>query len=201
MMTTHMKPGGIVVAGGRSRRLGTDKRRLQLWGDAGPTLLAHAVALLAPHCAEVIVVLNDAEAWDDLPARLVPDAYPAAGALGGVLTGLEALQQPHALVIAADAPLLRPALLTALAMHTPTTALAVQRAGRWEPFCAIYSRRCITLLRTQCTVGDLRLQHALDALQAQALDPALVMACDPHDLSFHNINHPADLAMVQQLLN
>jgi molybdenum cofactor guanylyltransferase len=66
---------GVVIAGGRSRRLGQDKRRLQLWGDDGPTLLEHSVALLERVADDVTVVLNDPEAWPDLRATLVRDAY------------------------------------------------------------------------------------------------------------------------------
>jgi molybdenum cofactor guanylyltransferase len=83
-------PTAIVLAGGRSTRLGQDKRRLQLWGSQGPTLLARTVALAAACCAEVVVVLNDPEAWPDLPARLVLDAYPGVGPLGGLASGLAA---------------------------------------------------------------------------------------------------------------
>lgn len=104
----------IVIAGGRSRRLGFDKRRLKLWGDAGPTLLEHTVALVGSLCSEVVVVLNDAEQWPGLPARMIPDAFPEAGALGGLATGLGAASSPYALAVASDMPLLNPRLLRAM---------------------------------------------------------------------------------------
>lgn len=114
-MSSDVELSGIVIAGGRSRRFGVDKRRLRLWGEGGPHLLGHTVALLQPLCVETIVVLNDAEAWSDLPARIVPDEQPGSGALGGLISGLQAMRAPAALVIAADMPLIVPEVLAALA--------------------------------------------------------------------------------------
>jgi molybdopterin-guanine dinucleotide biosynthesis protein A len=94
--------------------MGQDKRCLRLWGAHAPTLLAHTVALVATVCAEVVVVLNDSAAWPDLPGRLVPDAFPGAGPLGGLATGLAAVTTDAALLLACDMPLLQPALLRAL---------------------------------------------------------------------------------------
>ena len=58
----------IVLAGGVSRRLGQDKRQLRLWGTAGPMLLEYVVGIVARVCADVVVVLNDPDAWNTLPA-------------------------------------------------------------------------------------------------------------------------------------
>ncbi len=60
---------GVVVAGGRSRRLGQDKRRLRLWGEVGPTLLEHTLQVLAPLCAELIVVTTPQVAAQSVAQR------------------------------------------------------------------------------------------------------------------------------------
>ncbi|MEP7190641.1 MAG: NTP transferase domain-containing protein, partial [Roseiflexaceae bacterium] len=70
-MQIHPPTSAIVLAGGVSRRLGQDKRRLRLWRAAGPTLLEYVVGIVARLCADVLVVLNDPDAWAELPARLV----------------------------------------------------------------------------------------------------------------------------------
>ena len=59
-MDTHAS--AIVLAGGLSRRMGEDKRRLRLWGQGQPVLLEHTVSVAAQLCADVVVVLNDPEA-------------------------------------------------------------------------------------------------------------------------------------------
>src|SRR5688572_3668459 len=112
----HSAPAtsAVVLAGGLSRRLGSDKRRARLWGDDGPVLLERTVALIASLCPDVVVVLNDPEAWPQLPARLVGDRYPDGGALGGIYSGLDAAAHDHALVVACDMPLLSRPLLAAM---------------------------------------------------------------------------------------
>ena len=139
----------IVLAGGGSRRLGQDKRRLRLWGADGPTLLEHTVGIVGALCAEVIVVLNDPEAWPQLPARLVPDAYPGTGPLGGIVSGLAAAQYEYALVVACDMPELNEQALTMLLnWPRPYDALVPQADGAQrnrngiEPLHAVYHRRC-----------------------------------------------------------
>jgi molybdenum cofactor guanylyltransferase len=90
----------LVLAGGLSRRLGQDKRRLRLWGVAGPPLLEHTVDIVGRLCQDVVVVLNDPLEWARLPARLVPDTYPEDGALGGIYSGLLAAHNDYAPAVA-----------------------------------------------------------------------------------------------------
>src|SRR5919205_2151237 len=99
-MEADHRASAIVLAGGLSRRLGQDKRRLRLWGPEQPMLLEHTVSIVARLCPDVVVVLNDPEAWAGLPARLVPDIYPGSGPLGGIYAGLMAASYDYALAVA-----------------------------------------------------------------------------------------------------
>ncbi|WP_298820327.1 molybdenum cofactor guanylyltransferase [Chloroflexus sp.] len=203
-MTEQTFLSGIVIAGGRSRRFGTDKRRLRLWGDCGPRLLDHAVALLQPLCVETIVVLNDAEAWPDIPARLVCDEQPGSGAIGGLISGLQAMRAPAALVIAADMPLIAPQLLAALAQWPFTgDALAPTLPGqpdRPQPLLAVYRQSALPPLRRVFDRGERRLQTALRSLSWVDPGPELWQRYDPLARSLMNLNTPDDLAMVQAWL-
>ncbi len=193
---------GIIVAGGRSSRLGQDKRRLRLWGDDGPTLLEHTVAIAAALCDEVLVVLNDPAEWQHLDVQLLPDAWPDAGPLGGIASGLQAAQHEWALVLAADLPLLDVALLRDL-LALPRTALAVvpQRLGdaghaprNWysfEPLHALYHRSCLPILAGELAVGERQVAGILAALQVQVFP---ISSDDPRRDSFTNINTSADVA-------
>lgn len=204
----------VVVAGGLSRRLGTDKRRLRLWGESGPTLLEHTIALLATLADEVLIVLNDPAAWPALPARAVPDAYPDAGALGGLATGLAAATHPHVLVVASDMPLLNPALLQAMltlprtydvlvAQVAPEPGEAASKrrnALSVEPLHAVYSKACLPPITRRLAQQRYQIIGFFDDVQVQLLDPALIAAHDPQGHSFLSVNTPEQLAHVQALL-
>ncbi len=190
--------GTIILAGGQSRRLGSDKRRLRLWGAAGPTLLEQIVALVTPLSAEVLVVLNDAAAWPELAARCIPDAYPDTGPLGGLASGMQALTSDAALILACDMPLLEPTLLAAL-VATPLTTdvrcLIQPPTGR-EPLLAVYHRNCLPVAETLLAQGERRLSALLAALRREELGPHWWARYDPDGRSFTNVNRPDDLVRV-----
>jgi molybdopterin-guanine dinucleotide biosynthesis protein A len=208
-MDTSFSPAGVVIAGGQSRRLGQDKRRLRLWGAAGPTLLEHTLEVLAPLCSELVVVLNDAEAWPGLPARLVPDVYADAGALGGIYAGLAAVSAPRAIVVAADMPLLSAAALRAmLAIEGDYDAL-VPRSPRperarnaldLEPLHAVYSRACLDPLRATLDAGRRRITDFLERVRVRVVERADLALADPEGRSFRNINTPEELEEVRRLI-
>lgn len=113
-----MTPCAIVLAGGRSKRLGQDKALLRLTED-GPTLIERVVSVVRAFVSEVIVVSGNAERLPEtLGARLVPDFQPNAGALGGICAGLRAAHAPEALLLSCDLPFLSPALLRLLIEKT-----------------------------------------------------------------------------------
>jgi molybdopterin-guanine dinucleotide biosynthesis protein A len=200
---------GIVIAGGASRRLGLDKRALRLWGAAGPTLLARTVATLGQLCAEVVVVLNDPERWPDLPARLVCDSYADGGPLGGVYSGLQAAAHPFALVVAADMPLLQPALLRAMLGRERSFDLLVPRSLSHdgtrnrlgvEPLHALYGKACLAPMARALERGERAIAACFQSVRLEVVEPHEIRRYDPQGLSFRNINTPADLAAIQQLI-
>lgn len=191
----------IIVAGGRSSRLGQDKRRLRLWGESGPTLLAHTVAVARSLADEVLVVLNDAADWPRLPARLLPDRWPDAGPLGGIATGLAAARHEWSLVLAADLPLLDAGLLREL-LAQPRRAMALiprhpgptRNGSGDEPLHALYHRSCLPLLERRLLQGRRQVVAALAELDPQVFP---IDERDPRLRSFTNINTPEQLQQVR----
>jgi molybdopterin-guanine dinucleotide biosynthesis protein A len=199
----------VVLAGGLSRRMGRDKRRLRLWGEAGPTLLEHTVATVGALCAEVVAVLNDPEAWPELQARLVGDVYPDGGALGGIYSGLAACSHSYALVVACDMPLLSPALLGAmlarpreydvLVPRSPTPGAARNNLDV-EPLHAVYGRACLGPMREALEGGRRQIAAFFPAVRVAHMEPEEIARYDPHGRSFLNVNTAEQMAEVERLL-
>lgn len=197
----------IILAGGASRRLGVDKRRLRLWGEYGPTLLERTVATASDLCDETLVVLNDPELWPALPARLARDAYPGAGPLGGVCTGLLACANPFALVLACDMPFLKRELLAAmLAFPRDYDGLALRarapRATRndlgLEPLHAIYSRACLPVIREALESGERQMSAFFPRVRVRVLERADYAAYDPDGLALFSLNTPEQLEQARR---
>lgn len=199
----------IILAGGLSRRMGQDKRRLRLWGESGPTLLEHTVGVVARLCADVVVVLNDPEAWAGLPARLVPDIYADGGALGGIYAGLLAARHTCALAVACDMPFLNPDLIAAmLARPRDYDALiprspspgAARNALDVEPLHAMYAKTCLDPMRDTLESGRRQIAAFFPRVRVAYVEPEEIRRYDPDGRSFLNVNTPEQMAEVARLL-
>ncbi len=196
-MAYSSSASAIVLAGGRSRRLGQDKRRLRVFGPDQPTLLERTVNTATQLCADVVVVLNDPESWPHLPGRLVPDLYADGGPLGGIYSGLQAAQFETALVLACDMPFLNPALLQAMLARPGEydvlmpRSLGTQRtrnAHAVEPLHAVYRRSCLAPIQQLLEQGERQVTALLDVVRVAFMEPDEIRCYDPEGRSFVNIN-------------
>jgi molybdopterin-guanine dinucleotide biosynthesis protein A len=191
--------GCIILAGGESRRMGTNKALLRLT-PGGPTLIERVVATLRPF-GPPLLVTNTPEvyAWLDLP--MVPDARPGTGALGGLYSGLRAAAAPYNFVVACDMPALQPALLQSMADQPRAYDVLIPRwtePGRSKPVLetlhAIYSTACLPAIAAHLDAGDLRLISFLPDVRVQYMDEPALRAMDPDLRSFRNLNTPEEWA-------
>ncbi|MCY3784020.1 MAG: molybdenum cofactor guanylyltransferase [Chloroflexi bacterium] len=199
MSTADDPPGSaaasaVVLAGGASRRMGRDKRLLP-WGtdaDGRPrTLLQAVVDTLAAVTDDVIVVANDRP--DVGRARVVPDAIPGSGSLGGILSGIEAALHKRVFVAAVDMPFLNVALvrdlLDRLGGHDAVVPVI---GGRPEPLHAVYGPAVATAARRQIAQGQLKIALAYEGLEVVRVPEADLRRVDPELRSFRNVNTPED---------
>ena len=181
---------GIVLAGGRSRRMGMAKALLRLDGE---TFLQRAVSLLSEICGQVII-----SAGPDLrlpaPAgyKIIVDQEPGLGPLGGLVSSLEASNDDWHLALACDLPLARPELLRLLAENAtagPRVDAVLPRAGgRLQPLLAVYSRTCLEPAREALARGERAVAAMLDRVKTRILEEELLCQADPDLVSFTNVN-------------
>lgn len=183
---------GVVVAGGRSSRMGVDKALVAV---GGTTLAERAARCLASVCREVLVADRGRSTVAGFES--VEDGAgdgPAAGLLGAA----RAAPGRALLVLGCDLPAVSPKLLAGLADLAATTGadLALPRSPRGlEPLVGYYGPRALASLERQVNGGRYALRHLLD-------DPGLAVALlegeelaafgHPEEL-FTNLNTPEDL--------
>lgn len=202
----------IVLAGGQSRRMGTDKALLSL---GGRTLIETVIATVSSLCNEVIVVSNAPESLQHLGVRLVSDIYPGKGSLGGIYTGLRQARTPYSLVVACDMPFLNLPLLRYMASLAPHADVVIPRAsdpsrpparGRatvtakevnLHPLHAIYAQACQRPIERLLAAGELRIIDFFPAVRVRYVEEAEVDRFDAAHLSLFNVNTPDDLAQAQ----
>ena len=179
---------GVVLCGGRSSRMGTDKSLLPV--DGVPMARRVADALIAGGCGRVVAVGGDPEGLAAVGLEVVPDGWPGEGPLGGVLTALRAIgpDADAVVVVACDMPYLSGATVSALvtALQADHALLAaVGRTDRIEPLCAVWRLSATATLADALAAGERRLHAVLAGL------PVAEVAVPGADVV--NINAPGDL--------
>jgi len=200
-MTGTAGVSGIVLAGGRSSRFGSDKLAAQL--DDEP-LLSRAVAAIASWCSEVVVVL----APDDdreLPQAAVPvrrafDPDRHRGPLVGLLAGLEAAREPVVLVAGGDMPTLSSTVLGALlralsATEGSSDAVVLVQRGVARPLPAAFRNGAATqVARRLIADGERSLVALLRGLATRELAEGEWRGLDPAGATLRDIDRPEDLS-------
>jgi len=178
-------PAGILLVGGRSRRMGSDKAWLA-WGRE--TLLARvARALAAGTGGPLVVVARGGQELPPLPSGVVraDDTVADEGPLRGLATGLSAAAERGAEVAVAatvDSPFLAPAVVAALAgaleADEVAQAAAVDSADRLPPFPAAYRTSLASTAEELLAGGERRARALLAASRVRRITAAELLA-DP----------------------
>jgi molybdopterin-guanine dinucleotide biosynthesis protein A len=180
-------PAGIVLAGGRSSRMGTPKAWLD-WH--GITLLRRTCAIVARGAdGPVVVVRAPGQELPKLPAgvRVVEDAREGKGPLQGILAGLEAVDGETAFVASTDMPFLHPRFVAAVCAAIDGADAAVPHIGGYrQPLAAAY-RTALAPLVAQLVADD-RMKPAFlfERCETRWLEAL------PHPESVRNLNERAD---------
>jgi molybdopterin-guanine dinucleotide biosynthesis protein A len=194
----------IILAGGKSTRLGRDKASETL---LGVSMLQRVVSRIQGLVGEIIVVRAASQTLANIETsaalRVVEDVYAESGPLGGIYSGLSAITSPRALTVACDMPLLQPDLLAGLLLLASDDYDAVVPTNDMylpEPLCAVYSTRCLPATQLQLGAGALKVALFLDRVRVRYVPPTEWRAWDPDGLSFLNVNREADLRRAESLL-
>jgi molybdopterin-guanine dinucleotide biosynthesis protein A len=146
----------IVLAGGRSRRMGADKCALPI---DGVRLLERVVESLRPHAREILIGTHPAFPSQDIPGtRAVVDRVAGQGPLMGLASCLAASSSDRNIVAACDLPEIPPAIVERLLEETLTCEAAVPRgANGIEPLLAAYRRRLLPDVERLLASGERRI--------------------------------------------
>lgn len=189
---------GTVLAGGRGRRMGTDKAALSV---GGRTLLDRAAATLRLVCDEVVVVARPDQRIEASPAsRVIRDRVAEGGPLAGLEAALAACPTDLLLVLPVDMPAVSPDLLRLLvgvARDDPTADAVVLRSPRGlEPFPMVVRRRSAGVAGRLLAIGERRLGAFLAELAVREVPEPSWRRLDPIGRWTLNLNRPADLPAV-----
>ena len=200
---------GFILTGGASRRMGKDKAALVFEGQ---TFVEHIARELLPVSSSVKLVGTlsgsekpkarlKAELQTDLAPHdefeIVPDVYPAWGALGGVHAALAACTAPWALVVACDFPFVTTELFQRLAsLREDADAVApVQHDEIPQPLCTLYRQApCLDVATELIKSGERKPIALLQSVRTRWVSFSELSNLTDANHFFDNINTPEDYA-------
>lgn len=171
--------------------MGRDKALLRV-GDE--TLLDRTIRILNEVTGDAIVVADSEDRYKT-EVRIIPDLFPGAGPLGGIVTGLSAVGDGYHLVVACDLPRLRPEILRLIVVEAEGFDAAIPEVrGHLEPLCAAYHSRCAGIMKNDLSKGIRAVHESIRNLRARIIPEEEIRRIDPNLESFTNLNTPEEYA-------
>lgn len=196
-----MEISSIILAGGKSLRLGRDKAVEEFNGES---LVRRVVSSLNFLNSDIIIVTDAKKApmglEDSNRLRLTTDLYPAKGPLVGIYSGLMASNTRYNLVVACDMPFLNQPLLSYMTQIAEGYDVVMPRLDQQvEPLHAIYSRDCLKAIEEMFHQNKYSVNQLCEKVKVRYVEKAELDRFDPQHLSFFNINNEEKLKRAKEL--
>ncbi|MCM3586813.1 molybdenum cofactor guanylyltransferase [Mesobacillus maritimus] len=187
-----MKAGAIILSGGQSSRMGTNKALLPFNEKTNIERIKDELSSLFD---EIILVTNHPEDYSFLNIKMVSDVYPGKGPLAGIHAGLAASDYEENIVVACDMPFVSAELAGTLVQNLKHyDAMVPVIGGRKHPLFAAYQKRIVAEIEKCLQEDRLRMIHLLEKLNVRYPEEVDLQAyCDGSlEEIFFNMNVPEE---------
>ena len=187
-----MKACAIILSGGKSSRMGTNKALLPFRQKTNIERIKDAVATLFD---DIILVTNEPETYEFLGIKTVSDIYPGMGPLAGIHAGLSASKYEENVVVACDMPFVSADLAEVLIKNLKhVDAVVPIIGGRQHPLFAAYQKKVVPEIESSLKENRLRMADLLGKVEVRYLEGNELQAFADGNLEriFFNMNHPED---------
>ncbi|MFQ5580114.1 MAG: molybdenum cofactor guanylyltransferase [Nitrospiria bacterium] len=189
---------GVILAGGKGRRMGQEKALIEL---GGKTLLKGVADCLLGLFSEVLIVTDVPERFPHFPYRCLVDDRSGLGPIGGLHTALRATQQETVFLTACDMPFLHSGVIRSMVSALGRYDLLMPRlSNKLHPLHALYTKKCLPAIEAQISGRDLALHRLPKLVNGGIYLERTFRQIDPALLSVVNINTPEDLAEARSTL-
>jgi len=189
----------IILAGGKSSRIGVDKNKAMLKLN-GKYLLDIVISKLKRITGDIIIV-GPPEKYPSYK-QVVPDLFNQKGLLVGLYSGLKASTSRYNLVVGCDMPFLNVELLQYMGDKIDSNDIIIPRYAKSyvEPLCAIYSKDCLEVIKKNIGDGILSIRRIFPYLKVRYIEEEEIKRVDSDFNSFFNINYKEDFIRAEELI-
>jgi len=158
---------GIILAGGKSSRMGTDKGFIDL---NGKPFITHIIEAMKPLVSDIIIVSNNSE-YDQFGYIRIEDSIKESGPLAGLYTGLCYSEAEYNLVLSCDIPLINSKVINKLIDGIDETKDVIQlkSQNKTMPLMALYKKHCLHKCKALLDKDEKRLRIAVEQLQTKTI--------------------------------
>ena len=185
---------GIILSGGKSTRMGTNKALLQVGGER---LIDRTIRTFRDIFRETILVTNSPLDYLDQDCTIATDIIKGKGALGGIYTGLFYASCDYAFVAACDMPLLNKSFIEYMIENCESYDIVVpEPADGPQPLHAIYSKRCLPAIKRLIDQDQLKITGFYKGLKTRMIPDHVINRFDSGGKMFFNLNSQKDLEQI-----
>jgi len=189
---------GIILAGGKSSRMGTDKGLKEL---CGKPLISYAIHALSGICSEILIS-SSSDAYRPYGYRIVADEFPEIGPMGGIYSVLRQSKTMQNLVVSCDLPFVTKELLSYILENSEEYQVAVPWMGNkfYEPLCGFYRLTVLEKMTDFIMNRNYKLPDMFDEISINKLIINKEMTFYQENI-FMNVNSKHDLAAAEKLMD
>jgi len=183
---------GVILAGGKSSRFGSNKALALHQGTALIQTITRRLAGLFP---ETLLITNTPEDYAFLGWPMAADQYHNCGPLAGIHAALRTVSQPRAFICGCDMPLVNRNLIRFLCELPGDHEVVLPWLPEGpEPLYAVYNKKALPIIEENLTHNQCRIGTLYEKLRIRKVTAAEILEILPDFTTFQNINHQHDLA-------
>ncbi|RXJ01901.1 molybdenum cofactor guanylyltransferase [Anaerobacillus alkaliphilus] len=193
-----MNAGLILLSGGKSSRMGTNKALLPIEGKAN---IERIVDSLGDEFTDRVLVTNSPDEYALLKekVKIVTDIYPGLGPLSGIHAGLLASSAEYNVVVACDMPFVSKKLARLLVEKSVGYQAAVPRFnGMRQPLFAVYHKSIVSEIEQFLKGNDFRVNNLWGKVKMLWVEDESLQSIPEVEKAFFNMNYPEEYDQVKK---
>lgn len=182
---------GVILAGGKSTRMGKDKGLLLIKGKPMVQYVIDALLQITPN----IMIISNNEDYNKFGLQVYPDLIKDKGPVGGIYTALAVSNTNINLCVSCDTPFVEKELLNLLVEKSLNYAVTISKSNeRIHPLIGVYKKEGLSCFKSHLDKGQLKLIKVIDDMTNNVLNANDYKIAD---INYTNVNTLIDLKKIE----
>lgn len=192
-----IEAAGVILAGGKSRRMGSDKAFMEV-GQAG--MIQLVAAELQKVFKEILIAGGSEETGRRLGLTVVADLIPGGGPLSGIHAALKTSSHNKCLVVPCDMPFLKAEMAALMVSFAEGYDVTVPTDGTYfQPLFAVYDKNCINAIEHALQAGRYKVVDFYPQVSVNYVNENYLRELADTGRAFFNVNTPSDLLQARAM--